>query len=80
MPGTVPAGEGRRGRGGPCPCHSARAVLPSGPVRVVGIQPAAITLGTELSPEVVAAVPGLIAAVMGYLAAWQAEDGATAGG
>ena len=49
-------------------------------VRVVGIQPAAITLGTELSPEVAAAVPGLIAAVMGYLAAWQAEDGATAGG
>jgi hydrogenase maturation protease len=49
-------------------------------VRVVGIQPAAITLGTELSPEVAAAVPGLIAAVMGHLAAWQAEDGATAGG
>lgn len=49
-------------------------------VRVVGIQPAAITLGTELSPDVAAAVPGLIDAVVGYLAAWQAEDGATAGG
>jgi len=48
-------------------------------VRVVGIQPAAITLGTELSAEVAAAVPGLIGAVVGYLAAWQAEDGATAG-
>lgn len=44
-------------------------------VRVVGIQPAAITLGTELSPPVVGAVPDLVAAVVGHLAAWQAEDG-----
>jgi hydrogenase maturation protease len=49
-------------------------------VRVVGVQPVAITLGTELSPVVGAAVPGLIAAIAGHLAAWQAEDEATAGG
>jgi len=49
-------------------------------VRVVGIQPEAITLGTELSPEVAAAVPGLVEAVLAYLASWQAEDGATSGG
>jgi hydrogenase maturation protease len=48
-------------------------------VRVVGIQPAAMTLGTELSSEVAAAVPGLIEVALGYLAAWQAEDGVTAG-
>jgi hydrogenase maturation protease len=48
-------------------------------VRIVGIQPAAITLGTELSPEVGTAAPGLIDAVVGYLADWQAEDGAIAG-
>lgn len=43
-------------------------------VRVVGIQPVAITLGTELSPVVAAAVPLLLAAIAGHLAAWQAED------
>jgi Ni,Fe-hydrogenase maturation factor len=43
-------------------------------VRVVGIQPAAITLGTELSPPVAAAVPDLVDAVVRHLAAWQAED------
>jgi hypothetical protein len=37
-------------------------------------------LGTELSAEVAAAVPHLLDAVVGYLARWQAEDGATAGG
>lgn len=49
-------------------------------VRVVGIQPEAITLGTALSPEVAAAVPGLIDAVLGYLASWQDEDRAITGG
>lgn len=44
-------------------------------VRVVGVQPAAITLGTELSAPVAAAVPSLLGAVVGHLAAWQAEDG-----
>ena len=49
-------------------------------VRVIGIQPAAITLGTELSAVVDAAVPDLVAAIAGHLAAWQAEDDATAAG
>jgi len=44
-------------------------------VRVVGVQPAAIQLGTELSPAVAAAVPALLDAIVGHLAAWQAEDG-----
>jgi hydrogenase maturation protease len=44
-------------------------------VRVVGVQPAAITLGTELSPPVAAVVPDLVATVVRHLAAWQAEDG-----
>jgi len=44
-------------------------------VRVVGIQPAAISLGTELSAPVASAVPGLVAAVARHLAAWQDEDG-----
>ena len=48
--------------------------------RVVGVQPAVIGLGTELSTAVAAAVPGLVDAVVGYLARWQAEDGATSGG
>jgi hypothetical protein len=39
-----------------------------------------IGLGTELSAAVAAAVPGLVEAVVGYLARWQAEDGATSGG
>ena len=47
-------------------------------VRVLGIQPLAITLGTELSPPVAAAVPALLDGIVGYLAAWQAEDGTTA--
>ena len=47
--------------------------------RIVGVQPAAMTLGTELSPEVAAAVPGLIDALVGYLAAWQAQDGVATG-
>lgn len=46
-------------------------------VRVVGIQPAAIALGTELSPPVAAAVADVLAAVGRHLAAWQAEDGVT---
>ncbi len=49
-------------------------------VRVVGIQPLAITLGTELSPPVAAAVPGLLDTIRGHLAAWQAEDEATFAG
>jgi hydrogenase maturation protease len=44
-------------------------------VRVVGIQPAAITLGTDLSPVVAAGVPALVEAVVRHLAAWQEEDG-----
>lgn len=44
-------------------------------VRVVGIQPAAISLGTELSAPVASAVPGLVTAVATHLAAWQNEDG-----
>jgi hydrogenase maturation protease len=44
-------------------------------VRVVGIQPAAISLGTELSAPVASAVPGLVTAVAMHLAAWQDEDG-----
>jgi len=44
-------------------------------VRVVGIQPAAITLGTDLSPLVAAGVPTLVEAVVRHLAAWQEEDG-----
>jgi hydrogenase maturation protease len=49
-------------------------------VRVVGIQPLAITLGTELSPPVAAAVPGLLDAINVHLATWQAEDEATLAG
>lgn len=49
-------------------------------VRVVGIQPAAIALGTELSPAVAASVPGLLATIAGHLAAWQLEDGASLAG
>jgi hydrogenase maturation protease len=48
--------------------------------RVVGIQPAVIALGTELSAAVAAAVPGLVDAVVRHLAGWQLEDGATSGG
>jgi hydrogenase maturation protease len=44
-------------------------------VRVVGIQPAAIELGLELTAAVAASVPSLVAAVVGHLAAWQQEDG-----
>jgi hydrogenase maturation protease len=45
-------------------------------VRVVGIQPAEISLGTDLSAPVAAAVPALLVRIAGHLAAWQAEDGA----
>jgi hydrogenase maturation protease len=44
-------------------------------IRVVGIQPMRISLGTELTPEVEATVPALIDTVLGYLRAWQTEDG-----
>jgi hydrogenase maturation protease len=47
--------------------------------RVVGVQPAAIALGTELSAEVAAAVPALLDLAVGYLGAWQAQDGAATG-
>lgn len=43
-------------------------------VGIVGVQPARIGLGLELSPPVAAAVPGLVAAIARHLAAWQAED------
>lgn len=45
-------------------------------VSVVGIQPAVISLGTELSEPVAAAVPDLLTTVVARLADWQAEDGA----
>jgi len=44
-------------------------------VRVVGIQPKLVSLGVELTPEVAATVPALVDAVLGYLRAWQTEDG-----
>jgi len=44
-------------------------------VRVVGIQPMRVSLGTELTPEVGAAVPALVAAVVDHLRTWQKEDG-----
>ena len=47
-------------------------------VRVVGIQPAAIELGLELSPEVASSVPSLVSTVVGHLATWEREDAAGA--
>lgn len=47
-------------------------------VRVVGIQPAAIELGLDLSPEVETAMPALLGAVAAHLAAWEREDAARA--
>jgi hydrogenase maturation protease len=44
-------------------------------VRVVGIQPMRVSLGTELTPEVQAAVPALVEAVIDHLRTWQKEDG-----
>lgn len=44
-------------------------------IRVVGIQPKRISLGTELTPEVEASVPGLVDTVLTHLRAWQREDG-----
>jgi hydrogenase maturation protease len=44
-------------------------------VRVVGIQPMRISLGTELTPEVDATVPALVDAVVAHLRSWQLEDG-----
>jgi len=44
-------------------------------IRVVGIQPKRISLGTELTPEVAATVPALVATVLTYLRTWQTEDG-----
>jgi hydrogenase maturation protease len=43
-------------------------------VRVVGLQPDSISLGTELTPRLAAAVPDLIRVVVDHVAAWQAED------
>ncbi len=43
-------------------------------IRVVGIQPAMISLGLELSAPVAAKLPGLLDVVTAHLAAWQAED------
>lgn len=43
-------------------------------VRVIGLEPMLISLGLELTEPVEAGVPALIAAVGGYLAAWQRED------
>jgi hydrogenase maturation protease len=45
-------------------------------VRVIGLEPLVISLGLDLTPPVAAAFPGLIDAVLAYLAAWQREDGA----
>jgi hydrogenase maturation protease len=47
-------------------------------VRVIGLEPKAIELGTELTPEVAAGVSGLIGAVIGHLDAWQREDAVAA--
>ena len=44
-------------------------------VRVVGIQPRLVSLGTELTPEVEASVPALLDTVLAYLRTWQTEDG-----
>jgi hydrogenase maturation protease len=44
-------------------------------VRVVGIQPMSISLGTELTPEVEGAVPALVETVVAHLRDWQTEDG-----
>ncbi len=44
-------------------------------VRVVGIQPMSISLGTELTPQVEASVPALVETVVAHLRAWQVEDG-----
>ncbi|HEX5826788.1 MAG TPA: hydrogenase maturation protease [Candidatus Limnocylindrales bacterium] len=43
-------------------------------VRVVGLEPERIELGLDLSDAVAAGVPGLLEAIVGHLAAWQAED------
>jgi Ni,Fe-hydrogenase maturation factor len=41
----------------------------------VGIQPMRVSLGTELTPEVEAAVPALVESVLAHLRTWQLEDG-----
>ena len=43
-------------------------------VRVIGLEPLLIGLGLELTPPLVAAFPGLIDALLAYLAEWQRED------
>lgn len=43
-------------------------------VRVVGLEPLAIELGLELTPQVAAGVPALLDRVVEHLAAWQHED------
>jgi hydrogenase maturation protease len=43
-------------------------------VRVIGLEPKAIELGVDLSPEVAAGMPALLEAVAAHLAAWQRED------
>jgi hydrogenase maturation protease len=45
-------------------------------VRVVGLEPLAIELGTELTAPVAAGMPGLIDAVLLHLDGWQREDAA----
>jgi hydrogenase maturation protease len=44
-------------------------------IRVVGIQPKLVSLGTELTLEVAATVPALVEVVLAYLRTWQVEDG-----
>jgi hydrogenase maturation protease len=43
-------------------------------VRVIGLEPQAIELGTELTEPVAAGVPGLIGAIGAHLRAWQRAD------
>jgi hydrogenase maturation protease len=45
-------------------------------VRVMGLEPKAIQLGVDLTPELAAAMPALIEAVVEHLDAWQREDAA----
>jgi hydrogenase maturation protease len=49
-------------------------------VRVIGLEPLVIGLGLDLTPPVAAAFPGLIGAILGYLADWQRQDRAGGAG
>ena len=49
-------------------------------VRVIGLEPKAIELGVDLTPEVAAGVPALLEAVVAHLAAWQSDDVTAAAG